>query len=114
LDQIEVLVLLDLLGVTNTRFPNYYRTTSWLFYKLMSLETRLRRQSLFKEISEKTGERLESLFHPDSMLTFRGESIADDHVPFLMRGVNVLHLIPYPFPYVWHTRAVREREREIM
>ncbi|KAG1575959.1 hypothetical protein G6F50_000632 [Rhizopus delemar] len=105
LDQIEVLVLLDLLGVTNTRFPNYYRTTSWLFYKLMSLETRLRRQSLLKEVSEKTGERLGSLFHPDSMLTFRGESIADDHVPFLMRGVNVLHLIPYPFPYVWHTRA---------
>ena len=24
-------------------------------------------------------------------------------MPFLKRGVNVLHLIPMPFPKVWHT-----------
>ena len=30
--------------------------------------------------------------------------IEDDHLPFLRRGVKVLHLIPYPFPTVWHTR----------
>ena len=28
--------------------------------------------------------------------------IQDDHVPFMARGVEVLHLIPYPFPHVWH------------
>ncbi|KAF1590735.1 Glutaminyl-peptide cyclotransferase-like protein, partial [Eudyptes moseleyi] len=29
--------------------------------------------------------------------------VEDDHVPFLQRGVPVLHLIPTPFPRVWHT-----------
>ncbi|NXS12290.1 QPCT cyclotransferase, partial [Neodrepanis coruscans] len=29
--------------------------------------------------------------------------VEDDHVPFLRRGVRVLHLIPTPFPRVWHT-----------
>jgi glutaminyl-peptide cyclotransferase len=28
--------------------------------------------------------------------------IQDDHVPFMARGVNILHLIPSPFPDVWH------------
>ncbi|XP_077049191.1 LOW QUALITY PROTEIN: glutaminyl-peptide cyclotransferase-like protein [Agelaius phoeniceus] len=29
--------------------------------------------------------------------------VEDDHVPFLRRGVPVLHVIPTPFPRVWHT-----------
>jgi hypothetical protein len=29
--------------------------------------------------------------------------IADDHVPFLRRGVDILHVIPTPFPKFWHT-----------
>lgn len=29
--------------------------------------------------------------------------IGDDHVPFLKRGVDVLHVIPTPFPAFWHT-----------
>lgn len=29
-------------------------------------------------------------------------TIQDDHIPFLARGVEVLHLIPSPFPTVWH------------
>mmetsp|Transcript_2016 Transcript_2016/g.6123 ORF Transcript_2016/g.6123 Transcript_2016/m.6123 type:complete len:96 (-) Transcript_2016:178-465(-) len=31
-------------------------------------------------------------------------SISDDHLPFLERGVPVLHLIADPFPSVWHSR----------
>lgn len=27
----------------------------------------------------------------------------DDHIPFMARGVEVLHIIPSPFPRVWHT-----------
>lgn len=26
----------------------------------------------------------------------------DDHLPFIARGVEVLHIIPSPFPAVWH------------
>ncbi|RXM36094.1 Glutaminyl-peptide cyclotransferase [Acipenser ruthenus] len=29
--------------------------------------------------------------------------VDDDHVPFYNRGVRILHLIPTPFPAVWHT-----------
>ena len=25
-----------------------------------------------------------------------------DHLPFMARGVEVLHIIPSPFPKVWH------------
>ncbi|KAI7906535.1 Glutaminyl-peptide cyclotransferase [Cokeromyces recurvatus] len=104
LDQIEVMVLLDLLGVANTQFPNYYRSTSWLYNQLIKLESRLISLSLFHTKSAKTNEELLSLFNPNSFLTYRGEAIGDDHVPFLIRGVNVLHLITHPFPYVWHTK----------
>lgn len=106
LDQMEVLVLLDLLGTPNAQFPNFYRSTSWLFYKLVGLENRLNNQSLLRTKSSKTGEELISMFNSDSFMTFRGNAIGDDHVPFLTRGVNILHMIPYPFPDVWHNRNV--------
>lgn len=32
---------------------------------------------------------------------YRG-GIEDDHIPFMARGVDVLHIIPTPFPAVWH------------
>jgi len=32
--------------------------------------------------------------------------IGDDHVPFLQKGVSVLHIIAEPFPRVWHTLKV--------
>jgi len=28
--------------------------------------------------------------------------IEDDHIPFLRKGVPILHVIPTPFPVVWH------------
>lgn len=35
---------------------------------------------------------------------FRARSgIEDDHIPFMARGVEILHIIPTPFPRVWHT-----------
>jgi glutaminyl-peptide cyclotransferase len=33
---------------------------------------------------------------------FFGGAIEDDHLPFLNRGVPVLHLISGVFPQVWH------------
>jgi len=32
--------------------------------------------------------------------------MGDDHLPFLHRGVSVLHVIAEPFPHVWHTLGV--------
>jgi hypothetical protein len=31
-----------------------------------------------------------------------GSFIEDDHIPFMARGVEILHIIPIPFPDVWH------------
>ena len=50
--------------------------------------------------------RKEPLFLPEaekaSSNVFYGGRIGDDHVPFMERGVEVLHIIPNPFPRVWH------------
>jgi glutaminyl-peptide cyclotransferase len=35
--------------------------------------------------------------------------IEDDHIPFLERNVPVMHLIPVPFPVVWHTPSDNEK-----
>ena len=32
-----------------------------------------------------------------------GGGISDDHLPFMGKGVEILHVIPSPFPSVWHT-----------
>ena len=31
-----------------------------------------------------------------------GWGVQDDHIPFMARGVEILHIIPTPFPWVWH------------
>ncbi|KAI8367453.1 uncharacterized protein BYT42DRAFT_549505 [Radiomyces spectabilis] len=101
LNKIEVLVLLDLLGTPNPQFPNYYRSTDWLFRQLVNLETRLGDASLLAT-STNQGKPMEPMFVTDSFMTYQGQLMSDDHVPFLRRGVNILHIIPSPFPDVWH------------
>ncbi|CAM5130600.1 unnamed protein product [Natator depressus] len=45
--------------------------------------------------------------HPREQTYFQREPVygpvEEDHVPFLHKGVPVLHLIATPFPWVWHT-----------
>ena len=98
LDNIEVLVLLDLLGAMNPTFPSYFRNTDYLFRSLINVESRLTR--LWNE----NGNELRSLSPIfQSLMTVRG-GVEDDHIPFLRRNVPVLHMIPMPFPRVWHTQ----------
>lgn len=42
-------------------------------------------------------------FLPDVNKTMAFGGISDDHLPFIWRGVETLHVIPQPFPKVWHT-----------
>jgi glutaminyl-peptide cyclotransferase len=35
-------------------------------------------------------------------MTMAGGPVSDDHLPFIARGVETLHVIPQPFPAVWH------------
>jgi len=79
----ETLVLLDLLG-NEARFPipSWFQETADLHAELAALAPQL------------VGGR--NLHHLAGMMQ-------DDHIPFLQRGVPVLHLIPSNFPDVWHT-----------
>ncbi|KAM3931213.1 glutaminyl-peptide cyclotransferase [Leptodactylus fuscus] len=94
LNGIDLLILLDLIGAANPIFPNYFQNTVRWFNRLQSIERRLHNLGLLKD-------------HPSENLYFvsslRARQVDDDHVPFLQRGVPVLHLIPSPFPDVWHT-----------
>lgn len=99
LHQISLFLLLDLLGAPGPTVPSYYLTTHWAYTLLASLEARLRSLHLFKSPAG-------APFLPDTSLPSRGQrsvfGIEDDHIPFLEKGVEVLHLIPVPFPDCWH------------
>nr|XP_044615081.1 glutaminyl-peptide cyclotransferase-like protein isoform X2 [Equus asinus] len=91
---IELFMLLDLLGAPNPTFYSHFPRTARWFHRLRSIEKRLHHLNLLQS-------------HPHEVMYFQpGEpfsSVEDDHVPFLRRGVPVLHLISTPFPSVWHT-----------
>uniref|UniRef100_A0A452RJC7 Glutaminyl-peptide cyclotransferase n=1 Tax=Ursus americanus TaxID=9643 RepID=A0A452RJC7_URSAM len=90
----DLLVLLDLIGAPNPTFPNFFPQTARWFDRLEAIEHELYKLGLLKD-------------HSSERWYFQnydyGGVIQDDHIPFLRRGVPVLHLIPSPFPEVWHT-----------
>lgn len=114
LDSMELFVLLDLLGSTGPRVPSYFKITHWAYKHMASVEDRLRKLKLMRS----------SPNHPERMAkrqnkkprtephflyeenkaenSFMGGFVQDDHVPFMARGVEILHIIPSPFPKVWH------------
>lgn len=99
--QISLFVLLDLLGSANPRVPSYFQTTHWAYQKMGAIESRMRDLGLLE--SKPT-----SPFLPEGgklAKMFDRAWVGDDHVPFMARGAPVLHLIPSPFPAVWHTMA---------
>ncbi|KAL9596860.1 MAG: hypothetical protein Q9219_005530, partial [cf. Caloplaca sp. 3 TL-2023] len=107
LSSISLFVLLDLLGSEKPTIPSYFKTTHWAYKKMATLEQRLRSLSLFTSSSKASSKRDEQHFLTDFAKTddrWLGGVIEDDHLPFMERGVDVLHLIPTPFPRVWHSR----------
>ncbi|XP_077476917.1 glutaminyl-peptide cyclotransferase [Stigmatopora argus] len=94
LDGIDMFVLLDLIGGPSPRFGNQFPATTYWLTRLQSIEKRLHSMNQLEN-------------HPDSAEYFWPDRpigpIDDDHIPFLSRGVRILHLIPSPFPAVWHT-----------
>ncbi|BFZ11942.1 hypothetical protein BsWGS_14981 [Bradybaena similaris] len=85
-------ILLDLIGTRDTVIPQQFQNTAELYDNLVKAEQLLRSKGYL------TGK------HPGPI--FNGQKgwggIEDDHVPFLKRGVGVVHLISSPFPGVWH------------
>lgn len=103
LSTIEHIILLDLLGAPNPTIRSYFIDTAWLFDALISAETRLRDAGALDEVETSTNFRSFFLPRTGSGNQYNYGYIGDDHVPFLQRGVNILHIIAYPFPPVWHT-----------
>ncbi|KAM9842974.1 glutaminyl-peptide cyclotransferase [Aulostomus maculatus] len=91
---IDLFVLLDLIGAPSPRFGNQFPSTTQWLSQLQNIESRLHSMN-------------QLVNHPDDIEYFWPDrpvgQIQDDHIPFLSRGVRILHLIPSPFPYVWHT-----------
>ena len=116
LTSIDLFVLLDLLGAAIPRVPSYFKTTHWAYQKLAHLEQRLRKLGKFKSSPNYPSNKARApqlvptqeeplfLYEPgkSDSSPWVGGMIGDDHVPFLARGVEILHLIPTPFPGVWH------------
>nr|XP_056703557.1 glutaminyl-peptide cyclotransferase-like protein [Euleptes europaea] len=94
LQAMALFVLLDLLGAEQLSIQNHFLDTAGWFDRLVGIERRLHRLGLLAS-------------HPQEQLYFSRHPIygpaQDDHVPFLQRGVPVLHLIATPFPESWHT-----------
>ncbi|KAI1295349.1 Glutaminyl-peptide cyclotransferase [Halotydeus destructor] len=95
LDRIEAFVLLDLLGAPNPNFFSFFPETSALYARLIRLERRL---NGLKALEAHKPETETSYFN--NRRSFGG--IEDDHIPFMRKGVKILHIIPSPFPSVWH------------
>ncbi|KAI4111543.1 MAG: hypothetical protein LQ339_000414 [Xanthoria mediterranea] len=131
LSTISLFVLLDLLGAKNPTVPSFFMTTHWAYQKMASVEKRLRSLSLFessakaaspkaassskkasskkaspkRKTPKKASKQNDAVFLTEADKTggrWLGGMIGDDHVPFMERGVEVLHIIPTPFPHVWH------------
>jgi glutaminyl-peptide cyclotransferase len=101
LDSIELFVLLDLLGSgENTPIPSWQHSSHWSYVKMAELEENLRGMGMFKSKSGRTWLNDKDKKETDA---FRSYVMQDDHIPFIARGVQVLHLIPGRFPTVWHT-----------
>lgn len=99
LNQISLFVLLDLLGAADPQIPSYFLPTHWAYQAMATVEQRMRDLDLLESQPARS-------FLPDSEKAasrFTRSWVGDDHVPFMERGVPVLHLIPSPFPRVWHT-----------
>ena len=100
MDGISLFVLLDLLGAPGPQVPSFFGDTHWAYRHLAMAEGRMRKMGLLESRPE-TGGFLQEGKKTANMFT--GGYVLDDHVPFLQRGVPVLHVIPLPFPKVWHT-----------
>lgn len=103
LESISLFVLLDLLGAKDPSIPSYFKTTHWAYQNMASLESRLRGLGQFKTAS---GKKWLPDFDkdPHASAAFPSYVMQDDHIPFMARGVEVLHLIPLHFPSVWHRK----------
>ncbi|KAG8184728.1 hypothetical protein JTE90_019331 [Oedothorax gibbosus] len=98
LDRMEVMILLDLIGTANPTFYSYFPDTYGLYAQIVEIEKRLNSLNLVEAHAPQSSTKY---FDSRSTLAF----VEDDHIPFMKRGVPIVHLIPSPFPHVWHRES---------
>ncbi|KXS21099.1 hypothetical protein M427DRAFT_130676 [Gonapodya prolifera JEL478] len=103
LDSIEVFVLLDLLGSPNPHIHNYFDATAAAYGRMQDAQRRVEAKARSLAAARGMSYAAVPQFFVDDASAVANYGVADDHVPFLTRGVPILHLIPVPFPSVWHT-----------
>ncbi|XP_032942537.1 glutaminyl-peptide cyclotransferase-like protein [Catharus ustulatus] len=96
----SLFVLLDLLGAPGPAIHSHFPQTQRWFLRLHAIEQRLRALRLLRAAPPAP---------PFFRLSPAPGPVEDDHVPFLRRGVPVLHVIPTPFPRVWHSLGDTEQ-----
>lgn len=105
LTSISLFALLDLLGAKNPTVQSFFETTHWAYQKIAALEGRLRQLNMFKSGDSNGKWFIDGSRDEHGLSGFGG--IEDDHLPFLDRGVEILHVIDAAplkgFPSVWHT-----------
>ncbi|OQV11412.1 Glutaminyl-peptide cyclotransferase [Hypsibius exemplaris] len=101
LSSMDLFVLLDLIGTTDTQFVSFYPETAAYYTSLAGAEDRLSNMRLIKQWGR-------SAFYFGRTALPLGSSIDDDHRPFKEKGVKIVHLISYPFPSVWHQYSDNE------
>lgn len=123
LEGIELMILLDLLGTEKPVISSYFSTTQWAHRHTMSIEQRLwdaklhgaqilsRKRAGGLEGEEKVEDDMDELEPEEPVEGFLSAEpawggIDDDHRPFLEKGVPIFHVIPNPFPHVWHSLEV--------
>jgi len=105
LSTINQLVLLDLLGASSPSIRSYFAATAWLFDGMASAEKRVLEAGLLSADGNggpSTYTAKDAFFRERNGREYSG-GIEDDHIPFLRRGVEILHVIASPFPHVWHS-----------
>ncbi|XP_063900136.1 glutaminyl-peptide cyclotransferase-like isoform X2 [Zophobas morio] len=95
LQAIELFVLLDLLGAADPQFFCTDRTSLRSFIEFSRIESVLKTNGLLDKHT--------TSYFQNPHITYYDNKIQDDHIPFKVRNVSVVHLIPVPFPQVWHT-----------
>lgn len=101
LTRIDMLVLLDLLGAPDPIFYSLNPESLKWYSRLGKTEDRLSGANLLRRYTTSgvTTSAPNKHFQERSVAA----GIEDDHIPFQKRNVPILHLIPIPFPKIWHT-----------
>jgi glutaminyl-peptide cyclotransferase len=95
IDRMDLFVLLDLLGAAKPSFYSFFPDTDVYYARMLTIESDLNSARLMRSATSNKGT---SFFKNRRSFGM----IEDDHIPFMRKGVKILHLITSPFPSVWH------------